>query len=189
MSLKKNNRRVSFAFSLTFAVLALLQLAFCLQVMSVVAESDVLRRLKAIAGADPKLVMAMLALANLAALALAYRISRQCILGKGVGARARRIEMCARSTLDALPSHVAILDDAGVVLDTNAAWREFASACPKDGAAGTLRAAQAGENYLALCDEAGGRGNSEASSIAAGIRAVALGKVPAFAREYAVQTG
>src|SRR3954454_7592282 len=37
----------------------------------------------------------------------------------------QREKQFARSTVDALPTHIAILDEDGVILDANAAWRAF----------------------------------------------------------------
>jgi PAS domain-containing protein len=188
MDEKKLKRRVSFGFAPAFALLAVVQLAFCLYALSVASflPSSVAALLP---NGDPKLWLAALASASLAALVLAYRVSRQCIVGRGIGARAMPAETFARSTLDALPSHVAILDESGIVLDTNAAWRQFAAASTSKGAGSTLRAAGIGENYLAVCDEAAGQGFQEAASCAAGIRGVIRGQLPAFAQEYPIQSG
>ncbi len=195
MAKSENNRRITLAFRLTFAVLATVQLtAFYWAVRagwpSVFTIRGATASARALFDGRDEALRSIIALAaiDLAALALAYRVSRHCILGKGVGARARNEEQFARSTLDALPAHVAILDDHGVILDTNAAWREFAAASPAKGA-GTFRPAQVGDNYLAVCDEAGGRGFPEAAACAGGIRAVVRGTIPAFAQEYPVPAG
>jgi hypothetical protein len=62
--------------------------------------------------------------------------------------RLRENEEFARSVVDALPMHLAIIDGNGVVLSTNHAWREFA----KSAVEGNDRVAE-GSNYLAFCEE------------------------------------
>ena len=191
----KINRRVSAAFTLTFAVLGVLQLVASAWALGMIPTAD--DGGTSLAGIGRALVrgeqglqsVVTLGLVNLAALGVAYRVSRHCIVGRGLGAQAVRAEVLARATLDALPAHVAILDDAGVILDTNAAWREFAAASSLGKSPGAMRAAQIGESYLAVCDEAAGQGFQEAASCAAGIRAVIRGQVPAFAQEYPVGNG
>ncbi|MDB5299440.1 MAG: luxQ 3 [Phycisphaerales bacterium] len=95
----------------------------------------------------------------------------------------RRKEQFARSTVDALPTHIAILNGSGIIIATNRAWREFAAA--NDGA---LNAAADGSNYLMVCDGAAGRNSAEAAAFAAGIRAVLADKRSEFAIEYAAHS-
>jgi signal transduction histidine kinase/CheY-like chemotaxis protein/HPt (histidine-containing phosphotransfer) domain-containing protein len=189
-------RRISLAFTITFAVLGVAQIAASCWAINTAWRAEAMgQSLYQISKglmdgrADGLKPVVALSAVAFAALALAYRVSRHCILGRGLGAQAMRAEVLARSTLDALPSQVAILDESGVVLDTNAAWREFGAAASPAKSPGSLRAAQIGDNYLAVCDEAGGRGFAEASACAAGIRSVSLGQVPAFAQEYPVESG
>ena len=87
-------------------------------------------------------------------------------------------ERFARSTLDALSTHIAILDERGVILATNTAWREFA-------AANMARTAlDVGINYLESCDLATGPYGEDAETAAAGIRAIIRGEPGDFAMEY-----
>ena len=95
-----------------------------------------------------------------------------------------------RSTLDALSAHIAVLDEEGTIIATNAAWRRFArenGGNPDD----------LGTNYLAVCgvspDSADTRPAEDASQevssdegldVAAGIRAVIGGERDAFRLEY-----
>ncbi len=92
----------------------------------------------------------------------------------------RRREEFARSTVDALGTHIAILDSNGVILATNRAWREFAQA--NGGAAD--RTAE-GVNYLIVCDTASGQNCAEARRFANGIHDVLAGKAEEFSLEYA----
>ncbi len=74
-------------------------------------------------------------------------------------------ERFARSTLDALSAHIAILDERGLILATNKAWRQFAAAN------GAKVSVGVGANYLEVCDGATGPCGEEAATVAAGIRA------------------
>jgi hypothetical protein len=57
----------------------------------------------------------------------------------------------ARTVLDSLSAHIAIVDENGVILDTNRAWRDFAvnSGMPEG-------YDSIGDNYLAICKAAKG---------------------------------
>ena len=81
--------------------------------------------------------------------------------------------------LDALPAHVALLDNDGVIVAVNMAWRRFA-------ASNALRGSNdgVGANYLHLCDRALGNCANEATQAASGIRAVLDGSLPHFSLEY-----
>ena len=92
----------------------------------------------------------------------------------------RRREQFARSTVDALPTHIAILDGNGVILTTNHAWKEFAKAN-----GGENDRVGEGANYLIVCDTANGQGCMEAGEFAAAMRAVLAGKQEEYVVEYA----
>lgn len=81
--------------------------------------------------------------------------------------------------LDALPSHVAVLDHDGVIRGVNQPWREFGlvndAMDPQFGV---------GQNYLAICDRARGPGSEGADAVADGIRAVLAGRRRQFVHEY-----
>jgi len=62
---------------------------------------------------------------------------------------ARRTQELLQLTMDALPAHIAILDERGVVIAVNAAWRRFA------GEAGVRQAAHGvGADYAVICEAA-----------------------------------
>nr|WP_145545443.1 EAL domain-containing protein [Variovorax boronicumulans] len=85
-----------------------------------------------------------------------------------------------RSTLDSLLEHVCVIDDAGVVLMVNQAWRAFAST------AGSSQARlMEGANYLQACAAAEGEGAQAGQAMAAGLRRVIAGELPSFSLEYA----
>ena len=85
----------------------------------------------------------------------------------------------ARTVLDSLSAHIAIIDENGVVLDTNSAWRDFAvkGGMPSDYDA-------IGENYLAICDASDGEDSADARTVAAGIRGVIAGREEEFVHDY-----
>jgi PAS domain S-box-containing protein len=107
---------------------------------------------------------------------------RDVTLEESMYRRSRESEELVRGTLDALHSHVAIVDARGTILAVNRAWREFAVA---NGAA--AERVGPGANYLAACppsegewDESGQQGED----FAAGFQAVATGGRESFEFEY-----
>ena len=84
-----------------------------------------------------------------------------------------------QSTLNALTSHIAILDEHGTIIEVNAAWNRFAD---ENDFKGSYRGV--GDNYLHLCDASSGRFSDEAAPVAAGIRAVMAGRQEEFHLEY-----
>ncbi len=84
-----------------------------------------------------------------------------------------------RAVLDALPAHIAILDDRGTILDVNAAWKRFA-----DNNALADANYCVGQNYLAICDAATDTLRMEDKEVAAGIRAVINRTIDSFSLEY-----
>ncbi len=84
-----------------------------------------------------------------------------------------------QSTLDALTSHVAILDEKGEILAVNAPWRSFA-----DDNELQWNDYGVGINYLYVCDAAFGNDAEEAGIAAQGIREVIAGERETFYLEY-----
>ena len=86
-------------------------------------------------------------------------------------------ERLARTILDALSAHVAILDENGFILQTNRAWQRFAHQNRL-----RIRPEATTVNYLEICDSAAKQdGNIE---VAKGIRSVIAGHVEEFVMEY-----
>jgi signal transduction histidine kinase/ActR/RegA family two-component response regulator/putative methionine-R-sulfoxide reductase with GAF domain len=91
----------------------------------------------------------------------------------------RESQRFLQSTLDALTSHIAILDHQGTIIAVNTAWRQlgvengFVSSC-----------LGIGTNYLDICDKATGDWSQGAPSAAAGIRAIIAGTSDSFCQEY-----
>ena len=85
----------------------------------------------------------------------------------------------AKTVLNSLSANIAILDEYGVILETNEAWRNYAKINEMDGAADSI-----GVNYLALCDATAGKEARYARDVAAGIRSVIKGEVKEFLYDY-----
>lgn len=91
----------------------------------------------------------------------------------------RESELFLRSTLDALSSHIAIIDERGVVLAVNKAWRTFAHQNQAD-----LTKVCEGSNYFVACSDIHGNDTVDAYAFLAGMRSVLSGEVENFWMEY-----
>ena len=83
------------------------------------------------------------------------------------------------SILDTLPIHIAVLDENGLILFVNKAWRDFAE---KNGL--SADACSEGVNYIQICDNATGEWSEEAYIVADSIRGLFTGRLPYFNLEY-----
>ena len=83
-----------------------------------------------------------------------------------------------QSTLNALSSHIAILDEHGTIVEVNAAWDRFAGENQFLGNHGR------GDNYLRVCHSAAGHFCEEAPAVFHGITAVMTGQRDEFHLEY-----
>ncbi|WP_051309295.1 helix-turn-helix domain-containing protein [Desulfogranum japonicum] len=88
-------------------------------------------------------------------------------------------ELLARTILNSLTAHVAILDEEGYILETNRSWKKFAEENEFQMRPGTLKI-----NYLNICDTADGYSADESHSVAKGIRDVIDGKIDEFVQDY-----
>ena len=86
----------------------------------------------------------------------------------------------SQSTIDALSTHLCVLDENGRIIATNSSWQKFAEANPPQ----SLRA-NVGDNYLHVCDAVTGPEAADAAAFAVGIRKVIDGESEDFAMEYA----
>ncbi len=98
---------------------------------------------------------------------------------KRAEAEAFELKRFLRSTLDALSSHIAILDEHGTIIEVNDAWNRFG-----DHNQIRSRLRGVGDNYLHLCDGARGAFCEEAPAMASGIRSVMAGELECFDLEY-----
>ncbi|THB77080.1 MAG: helix-turn-helix transcriptional regulator [Desulfobacteraceae bacterium] len=84
---------------------------------------------------------------------------------------------------DSLSAHIAILDDSGRILETNAAWRQFAysGGMPEDEDFTRM-------NYLEVCKGASGEEAYDALNVARGIERVIDKEVTEFLYDYPCHT-
>ncbi|PCR90170.1 sensor histidine kinase [Natrinema ejinorense] len=92
----------------------------------------------------------------------------------------RRTGSFVAAGFDALPARVAILDDQGTIVYTNASWNSFGT---EQGLA--EEAGGVGSNYLAVCEDSD---DADATATARGIRAVIDGDREEFSLEYPCHT-
>ncbi len=84
-----------------------------------------------------------------------------------------------RATLDGLSAHIALLDEEGVILLVNSAWREFA----RDNGVDPALVSE-GANYARVCDDTAGEDREIAAAFGEGIRTVLGGARESFLMEY-----
>ncbi len=80
---------------------------------------------------------------------------------------------------DSLSAHIAIIDEQGLILETNAAWKRFSRA---NGISESVDFRQM--NYLTACEAAGGEEAREGQMVASGIRRVMAGEIDEFLHDY-----
>jgi hypothetical protein len=89
-------------------------------------------------------------------------------------------EQYARTVLDSLSAHIAVLDENGTILETNRAWKRYAA---RNGMAQGFDSV--GVNYLEICEAAGAAGEAaDPRQVAQGIRAVITGEVEELMYDY-----
>ncbi len=88
-------------------------------------------------------------------------------------------ERFAHAIIDALPSHICVLDQHGKLIATNRAWREYALTH-----GGPPLATGVGSNYLQVCESSQGEESESARLFAKGLQAVLNGEQDQFFFEY-----
>jgi len=88
-------------------------------------------------------------------------------------------EELARAVINSLSAHIVILDENGVILETNRAWKAYSvkNGIPED-------IAFKGMNYLGVCDTSVGDDALDARNVATGIRKVINGEITEFLFDY-----
>ena len=81
--------------------------------------------------------------------------------------------------VDSLSTHVALLDESGVIVETNRAWQDFGR---KNNLRGPVDCV--GMNYLSICDQLSDNEAEEVGAIGKGIRQVMSGQVEEFLTQY-----
>jgi PAS domain S-box-containing protein len=85
----------------------------------------------------------------------------------------------AKTVLNSLSAHIAIIDEKGIIVETNRAWQEFARAGHQADEIDDI-----GANYLEVCDSITGEEEKEARDVADGIRRVIQGEIDEFLHDY-----
>ena len=85
----------------------------------------------------------------------------------------------AKTVINSLSANIAIIDETGVILETNQAWRNYAATNDMEGASDSI-----GVNYLELCDATTGKEAEDARIVAAGIGSVIKGEIKEFMYDY-----
>ncbi len=98
---------------------------------------------------------------------------------KQAEAAKQELQRFLQSTLDALASHIAVLDEEGTIVAVNKAWQQFSEENE-----GTAASCAVGANYLEVCGKASGLWAEEAPEVVQGIRDVMTGRQQAFCLEY-----
>lgn len=93
--------------------------------------------------------------------------------------RSRESEMFLRSTLDALRSHIAIIDNQGEILAVNKAWKTFAFENGAD-----VEKVCEGANYFDTCAEVYGEDALDVRKFMDGLKSVLSGEKEVFQFEY-----
>jgi len=91
----------------------------------------------------------------------------------------RRVEETQVAILNALPAHIALVDQDGVIVAVNESWRRFTQANNAPAPNAYL-----GWKYLQVCDAAKGLYAEEALLVAAGLKDVLCGRQTHFTIEY-----
>ena len=84
-----------------------------------------------------------------------------------------------KKVLNAMSTHVAILDETGTIVETNQAWQDFGTANGLSEDYSCLR-----QNYLEICDGNGTSPDDDGAKVAAGIRKVIKGELDEFLMQY-----
>ena len=96
----------------------------------------------------------------------------------------------AQSTIDALSSHICVLDETGTIIAVNRAWRDFAEANSPEDCGEALDAdvyrcsIGEGANYVDVCRRSEDEDSSGAEEFADGIEAVLKGERTLYSKEY-----
>jgi diguanylate cyclase (GGDEF)-like protein len=89
------------------------------------------------------------------------------------------VEDFAASALDALSSHICVIDKNSLIVAVNRAWRNFTVQNPP-----VSNRAGIGADYLEICRNASGPGSDDARKFSLGVEAVLQGKTESFRMEY-----
>ncbi len=95
----------------------------------------------------------------------------------------RKQAVIQSAILDAISSHIALVDAEGLILSVNLAWQRYASSSLQQ-----IPSFSLGQNYLFVCDQSHGQDAADAHAAADGLRRVLRGDLLAFTREFSSHT-
>ncbi len=81
--------------------------------------------------------------------------------------------------LNTLPANIALLNNKGIIIDVNNAWRDFAN---ENGFQGSQYGI--GQNYISIAEKSACNGETDGAVVAAGVRQVIENKIDEFILEY-----
>ena len=84
-----------------------------------------------------------------------------------------------KEIVNSISAHVAILDNNGIILETNQAWQTFANENGMPEAFESI-----GANYLSICEVDTHITENDSSLVASGIKQVISGEIPEFVTHY-----
>jgi PAS domain S-box-containing protein len=93
-------------------------------------------------------------------------------------------EMFSRGILNALSSHIAVVDNQGNIVRVNESWRRFGI----ENGVTTLERCGEGSNYFDMCEQAAKAGDETATEVLRGMKDVISGQIPQFYLEYPCYT-
>lgn len=99
---------------------------------------------------------------------------------KAVEDELRASELFQRDILNSLPAHIAVLDPAGVIVEVNEPWLQFA----RNNGTPPIEKIGVGAKYLEVCHTAWLEGDPYALAAVAGLESVLAGKQPRFMMDY-----
>ncbi len=87
-----------------------------------------------------------------------------------------------KGAVDSLSTHVAILNERGMIIHVNSAWLNFSKMCGFDGDKYSV-----GMDYLEMCDDEAFGGDADSAVIVDGIRSVMNMQAESFTHEYLLE--
>ncbi|MFW6044311.1 MAG: response regulator, partial [Planctomycetota bacterium] len=108
-----------------------------------------------------------------------YGTTSEITKRKQMEEKLRRAERFAAGTINALTAHICVLDEDGVILRVNEAWRQFA----RDNGYDHDRYGM-GENYLHACERSAREGDEDAEDFRDKLQEVIAGERDGFTFEY-----
>ncbi|MFA7237778.1 MAG: PAS domain S-box protein [Phycisphaeraceae bacterium] len=112
---------------------------------------------------------------------LVFGVGRDVTDERRVRRRLRESERFDRAVIDALGEAISIVDQTGLILNVNRAWKDFAR---NNGGDPHSRTLCEGVNYLEVCRRSAEKGDTDAELVAQGIERVLAGESDNFEHTY-----